>query len=298
MLPKTIQSVFSRQFSYAQIVGLLMFVGSPIAVLAQAPASLGGYSYRDNTYRAGLGSYWNALEFHTDGTYTTRALISLDPVAAKGVYSAPLGGSYTYAVTSASQASVTLNPSAAPQEQLSLSFSDTANGTVSRIRSGLAYTGNFSTTPTNGGTATSLLNVSTLLTVQPGSSATIGFVVGGNQLREYLIRAVGPSLSTFGVSSFATNPIYQLNGVVGNFALPGEQQILPAGAAGSGWSATTASTTTLAAEAVRVGAFPLAAGSSDKADIWLLPPGAYTVVVSPTGSGSAGQCLIEVYEVH
>ncbi len=53
-------------------------------------------------------------------------------------------------------------------------------------------------------------NVSTMLTLAPGGTATMGFVVtsipAGQQYGLYLIRAVGPSLSKFGIANPAPQP--------------------------------------------------------------------------------------------
>ena len=110
--------------------------------------------------------------------------------------------------------------------------------------------------------------------------------------REILVRAVGPSLAQFGINNYAANPVYLLNS---NFGVPGENT--PGQNPGTGWSETAASMATIAAENTRAGAFPLIQGSNDKADIFLLAPGAYTITVNPTDPTQVGAELIEVYEV-
>jgi hypothetical protein len=42
---------------------------------------------------------------------------------------------------------------------------------------------------------------------------------------------------------------------------------------------------------------PLTTGSTDKEDIFLLSPGAYTVTINPSDSSGEGQELVEIYEV-
>ncbi len=289
-----IKKVLSPLFAIAALSpGLITFCR------AQAPSSIAGYSYRDQTYRTSLDLYQNAIEFHSDGTYISRALINIQPVVEAGTYAAPTNGTYSYTSAGSSQATVTLNPTGGPAQSLSLTFTDAANGTVSRPFNGITYTETFSATPTAGSGALSLLDISTLVTVQQGSSATIGFVVGGTQTREFLIRCVGPSLSSFGVGGLSANPTYQLSasGKPPAYVMPGETGGLRSPAGATGWSATAASTATISAEAARVGAFPLLSGSSDKADVWLLAPGAYTIYVNPVDAINAGSCLVEVYEV-
>ena len=158
----------------------------------------------------------------------------------------------------------------------------------------------FSLLPTGGDpSARALVNMSILISSKQGSPATFGFVVGGTtQFREILIRAVGPSLRQFGVNNYVANPVYTLNATVP----PAGWTYVIGGWPGSttskaSWSATAASSATMTAESARTGAFPLLQGSTDKADIFLLSPGAYTITVNPTDSSGEGTELIEVYEV-
>src|SRR6202012_6045757 len=107
-----------------------------------------------------------------------------------------------------------------------------------------------------------------------GSSAQnliAGVVVSGNTAKKLLIRAVGPGLKPFGISTALAAP--QLQIVQGSTVL----------AQNSGWADDPA----LAAAAAGSGAFPLAAGSKDAALIITLAPGSYTAVVTG-GGGSTG----------
>jgi hypothetical protein len=109
-------------------------------------------------------------------------------------------------------------------------------------------------------------------------SAVAGFVITGNASKQVLIRAIGPSLATFGI----------------NDAVPGAQlqlfdQSSRVIAQNDGWSNDAA----IAAAGERVGAFKLPGGSRDSALLVTLPPGAYTAHVGATGSGIA---LLEVYD--
>jgi hypothetical protein len=51
-----------------------------------------------------------------------------------------------------------------------------------------------------------------------------------------------------------------------------------------------------AALSAKVGAFPLAAGSSDSAIVATLPPGTYTAQVAGA-NGSTGVALVEIFEL-
>lgn len=266
--------------------------------LGQAPDSISGYSYRDVTTSIAPYTYYSSMEFHADGTYVTRVLIDGRNVQGIASYDPLLSGSFSYTKQTSSTASIVLNPTTGVEETLELTFTDNLDGSVSR---GLGFylTGSFYLSAPASGANTSLINVSTLLTVKQGTPATIGFVVSGSQVREFLVRVVGPSLTPFGVSSPAPNPEYALIGQSYSFpAMPGQSRGLPNTYTGTGWSATPDEAATISAEAIRAGAFPLIVGSNDKSDVFLLPPGAYTVVVSPSSSSAEGVVLIEVYEIH
>jgi len=113
--------------------------------------------------------------------------------------------------------------------------------------------------------------------------AIVGFVIEGVESKPVLIRAAGPALRAFGVTTALTAPRLELNG--GGRAV----------ASNVGW-ATSLNAAEIAGAALRVGAFPFGAGSADSAVLTTLPPGSYTAVVSPA-DGRAGVGLIEVYDL-
>ncbi len=107
-----------------------------------------------------------------------------------------------------------------------------------------------------------------------------GFVVAGSGTKQVLIRAVGPTLASFGVAGALADPELEV--------LDGAGRVL---ARSDNWDEA------LAPSFVRVGAFPLAAGSRDAAALVTLPAGStYTVKVSGVNN-TAGEALVEVYEV-
>ena len=130
-----------------------------------------------------------------------------------------------------------------------------------------------------------LVNISTRTTVGAGDDgvAIVGFVITGVESKPVLIRAVGPTLRSFGVSTALGAPRLSLvrNGVTV--------------AANTGWS-SAANSLEIAAATTRAGAFALVAGSADSAVLATLPPGSYTAVVS-AADGRAGVGLIEVYDL-
>jgi len=132
-----------------------------------------------------------------------------------------------------------------------------------------------------------LANLSTRTQVGAGTNvAVVGFVIGPGPSKNILVRAIGPTLSSFGVSGAISDPQidpYDGSGkkIMGNDNW--STTVAPAGA-------TTASTFS------SVGAFALGSGSKDAALVATLAPGSYTAQVSGVG-GAAGIGLVEVYDV-
>ncbi len=130
--------------------------------------------------------------------------------------------------------------------------------------------------------ASRLVNASTRAFVGTGSEVLIpGFVVSGTGTVRLLIRAVGPTLASFGVAGALADP--QLTLYSGATAV----------ATNDNW-ATAANAEAVAAAATTAGAFALANGSRDAALLVDLPAGAYTANVSGAG-GTTGTALFELY---
>ncbi|MSU65756.1 MAG: hypothetical protein EXS38_06580 [Opitutus sp.] len=134
---------------------------------------------------------------------------------------------------------------------------------------------------TAGGTSPRLVNLSARSRVGPGDDIIIvGLSLTGAGSKQVLIRAVGPALSTFGAPSPLADPALRV--------LDGRGATI---AANDNWVAALASTF------AQVGAFPLAPASRDSALLLTLPAGStYTIQVSGVNN-TAGEALIEVYEV-
>jgi len=123
-----------------------------------------------------------------------------------------------------------------------------------------------------------LSNLSTLGQVSTGSNVTLitGFVISGPIAKPVLLRAIGPSLTDFGITNALATPRLR---VVQNGVLIKEV---------TGWKPE------LAAEFTRLGAFSLKPGSADTAVELTLDPGVYTMqVLDGDASGSA---LAEIYD--
>jgi sugar lactone lactonase YvrE len=135
-----------------------------------------------------------------------------------------------------------------------------------------------------GSSPAQLTNISTRASVGTGSSVEIaGLVVEGSAPTQVLIRAVGPTLSTFNVSGVLAKPTLTVVDSSGNTV-----------ATNTGWS-TNANASTIVSESAAVGAFALPAGSADCALLLTLAPGSYTAIVSGVG-GTSGIALVEAYQ--
>ncbi len=108
----------------------------------------------------------------------------------------------------------------------------------------------------------------------------IGLVVGGTGSETALVRAVGPTLSTFGVAGVLADPQLTLSTSTDATV-----------ASNDNWGGTTALTAVFA----QVGAFPLPANSLDSAVVTSLQPGAYTAQVHGANGGT-GTVLLEAYD--
>jgi hypothetical protein len=134
-----------------------------------------------------------------------------------------------------------------------------------------------------------LVNSSARAQVGTGDQILIaGFVIGGADPVALLIRGVGPSLESLGVSGVLADPrldLYESTTVQGAAV-----NVLRAG--NEDWGGGAA----LTAAFIRTGAFVLPAGSKDAALLITLQPGVYTAHVSGLGN-STGVALVEVYAV-
>jgi len=137
-----------------------------------------------------------------------------------------------------------------------------------------------------------IVNISTLARVASGTDALVsGFVISGVSNRNLLVRAVGPTLSAFGVNDALARPILNV--------YQGERLI----STNSGWGTATGTVSSrVVAEGLldafdRAGAFRLLdEASADSALVLSLTPAAYTVQVK-SGDGTPGAVLLEVYDL-
>jgi hypothetical protein len=127
-------------------------------------------------------------------------------------------------------------------------------------------------------------NISSRAQVGPTTPANLGFVLKGDAPVEVLVRAVGPTLTTFGVANAVAAPrldLYSAGVVV---------------ATNTRWG-TSADPAHIAAGTALAGAFPLAASSGDSVLRLRLNPGAYTAAMTAASGSGPGVGLIEAYDL-
>jgi N-acetylmuramoyl-L-alanine amidase len=130
------------------------------------------------------------------------------------------------------------------------------------------------------GSAARLVNLSARNRVGTGADALIaGFFVNGTGTKRLVLRAIGPTLASFGVTGALADPRLEVRD---GAALVGSND---------NWDAALAPTFS------EVGAFPLATGSRDAALVVTLAAGrGYTAQVSGVNN-TTGEALIEIYEL-
>ena len=107
-----------------------------------------------------------------------------------------------------------------------------------------------------------------------------GFVIGGSTARTVLVRAAGPALNAFGVTSTLVDP---------KLTLFNRDKVKVAES--DNWQTNAALVDTFAG----VGAFAFNARSKDAVLFITLPPGQYSAQVSGAVSTMTGVALVEVY---
>jgi hypothetical protein len=167
-----------------------------------------------------------------------------------------------------------IEQSALPRGAYTVQLSSTTPGLT-----GIALAEIFDATPA-GASARQLVNVSARTDVAGGDNTLIaGFVIGGSTARTVLIRAAGPTLSTFGVAGALADP---------RLTLFRESTEL---AGSDNWQSSAELVDAFAA----TGAFNFNARSRDAVLLVTLPPGEYTAQVAGVAAADSGIALVEIY---
>lgn len=134
-------------------------------------------------------------------------------------------------------------------------------------------------TPTPNPSASHFGNISTRMDVGSGNNVMIaGFIVWGSQSKTILIRALGPTLGSFGVANVLSDPMLELHD-------------------SSGATIATNDDWQTGSQASQISSTGYAPGDSNEpALIATLPAGSYTAVVRGYNN-STGVGLVEVYEL-
>ncbi|HTZ21677.1 MAG TPA: peptidylprolyl isomerase, partial [Opitutaceae bacterium] len=130
-----------------------------------------------------------------------------------------------------------------------------------------------------------LTGLSTRGYVQTGGSLTPGFYLRGSGSKSIIVRAVGPSLSNYGVASPLSDP---------------RMDLIPAGGSTSLLSNDDWGTNSNLPALRAAMPFPLIEGSKDAAALTTLSTTVnlgYTVRIVPSGTATAGIALAEVYDL-
>ena len=142
--------------------------------------------------------------------------------------------------------------------------------------------------------ASRLVNVASRALTGAGADTIIAGVVlrssgsGGGDPRPILIRAIGPALRDFGLTSVEPDPVLVV--------YDADQREI---ARSDDWNTSPETAQRIITATQRVGTFPLPVGSRDAALVLDLPPGAYTAHLlsrSPAATRTIG--LIEVYDAN
>jgi hypothetical protein len=132
-----------------------------------------------------------------------------------------------------------------------------------------------------------LIHLSSRVLVRTGAQVAVsGLVVSGSLPKKILIRAIGPALAQFGVTTPLSHPKLTLVNLTGT-----------ALATNAGWENTSVEDVTAVRNATTAaGTFAFPAQSRDAALLLTLPPGNYTAQVS-SATNTPGVALVEIYEV-
>jgi hypothetical protein len=137
--------------------------------------------------------------------------------------------------------------------------------------------------------ASTFVNISTRAYASTGNRVTIGgFVVSGNASKQILIRAIGPTLNTQGISEVdvLADPMIELHDAgKGNVTI----------AMNDDWN-QAANAASIVSTGARIGATPFEASDSKSSALLLtLQPGVYSFIASGKANAS-GIVLVEVYD--
>jgi hypothetical protein len=224
-------------------------------------------------------------QFNVSGVLAKPVLTIVDGTGTVVASNAGWGNSPTIAAAAAAVGAFALPAGSADSALLVnlLPGTYTAQVTGEGGTTGVALVEVYEVTPDAG----HLINISTRASVGTGGMILIGgFVIGGTQSSQLLIRGVGPGLAPFGVSGALSQPVLSVYDSGGNLV-----------AVNVGWSnGSSEDAVAIARAETASGAFALTPGSADSAVLVTLSPGQYTAQVTGV-NGSTGVALVEIYQL-
>ncbi len=166
----------------------------------------------------------------------------------------------------------------------SIQFTDTGDYTVVATNSAGSVTSQIAHIAVVEAPSSRVIALSTRAYAGAGDDTLItGFAIAGAQPKKVLIRAVGPTLATFGISNTMNDPQVQV--------LNSTNQVV---AANDNWGASS-NLAELTAAMQSTGVFALQANSKDAALVTTLSPGNYTAMLTSSDGGN-GNAIAEIYE--
>ena len=251
-----------------------------------------GTTYVTLTATNALGTSTTTLTV-TVGSATAAPIIT-SPVSAPGTVGTPFP---TYVITAtgvpASYTATGLPPGLTVNALTgAISGTPTTSGTWTVTVTATNASGTSTTTlvisvASSPGGSSRLVNFSARAISGPGDQTLIvGFVIAGNG-KNLLVRGIGPTLSSFGVTNALADPMLTLYDLTGAIATNDDWQVTASGQASGALIASTAA---------QVGAFPLVSGSKDSALLVMVNNGVHTTsMVRP--NSTTGVALTEIYDI-
>ena len=268
------------------------------STFAQAPVSLVGKVFHETVFAIRSRESWSRItELKADGNTIAIKSAMGHALTLQAPYdffltSPRIGVTYQYTVTGSNTATLSFRDMRG-ESTYGLTFTSPNAGSIGLGSDPAA--GTFSLSDSAALSAAPASNVSLRGSVASDRPLIVGFVVPGSESRDVLIRAVGPSLSQFGMTGLWSDPDFEL--------FRGGARAVRRDIHYRDWSSTApyeSQNISSPAAGFRnlfsyVGAFPLLSDSKDAAEMVRLDPGAYTIVAEPSAGDSGGAVIIEVY---
>jgi hypothetical protein len=253
--------------------------GTVVQTFTEPAVAETGYTLRTINLSAFANGASHAILFDYNDTSSAVSNFSVDDVQL--LVTGPCGistPSPTPTATSFPTATATIAPSATATATIGASPTPTATATATAAATATATA---AATATPGTTpASQAVNLSTRMKVLTGDNVGIaGFIISGTVPKPVLLRAIGPSLTAFGVPGALADPVLELHGPAGFTTITDDN-----------WRDDPAQQALIMATGIPP------TNDFESAIVATLAPGAYTGIVSGKNN-TTGVALIEVYDL-